>query len=364
MIEIIAYSAIVFLGIRLAVVFSNVIFHYTSQNRWRTEDPFVSVLIPARNEESNIGNLLDCLLKQDYKNTEIIICDDGSTDNTAGILKEYCEKNKKISWFKGRSLPEGWTGKNFACHQLSEKANGDLFLFLDADMKISGDIIAFTAGYLEKKKLSLLSIFPKQLTLSRGERVTVPLMNWILLSLLPLPLVVFCKWPIFSAANGQFMFFKADHYRKLKCHKMVKSSPVEDIQIMKMLKKKKYRVVTQLGDDRVVCRMYDNYSEAVTGFSKNIFHFFSNSYVWTSFFVFFTSTGIVFVALWSAKFALLYFSITLLLRILISVISYQNIAFNLFYIPVQHFAFLNIISKALKNRQKGDLVWKERKIPI
>lgn len=363
MIEILAYIAIVFLGIRFLVVISNTLFHYTNQDRWHTDAPLVSVLIPVRNEESNISHLLDCLKKQDYENIEIIICDDSSTDNTVMILKDYCGNNN-MSWFSGKSLPKGWTGKNFACHQLAEKARGDLFLFLDADMDISGDIIACSAGYMEKRKLTLLSIFPKQLTPTRGERFTVPLMNWILLSLLPLPLVVFCRWSSFAAANGQFMFFRADHYRKHKCHELVRSSPVEDIQIVKMLKKRKYRVSTLLGDKRVICRMYNNYSEAVSGFSKNVLHFFSNSIVWTFVFVLFTSLGPFFVALWSSGIALLYLTVALLMRTLISVISYQDIVSNLVYIPVQHITFLNIIIRAIANRFKGNLEWKDRKIPV
>ena len=255
MIEILAYIAMVFLGLRFLVVISNSIFHHTSRNRRWNDTPKVSVLIPVRNEETNIGQLLDGLMKQDYENIEVIVCNDGSADRTAEILEEYCSRYDTISWFTGKELPEGWTGKNFACHQLAEKATGDLFLFLDADMEISGDIIATSAGYIKKRELTLLSIFPRQIMLTGGERFVVPVMNWILLSLLPLPLVVHCKWPSFSAANGQFMFFDAGDYRKLKCHEMVKSSAVEDIRIVKILKKKKYRVSTLLGDKRVACRM-------------------------------------------------------------------------------------------------------------
>jgi glycosyltransferase involved in cell wall biosynthesis len=303
-------------------------------------------------------------MNQEYKNLEIIICDDCSTDNTGEILKKYCERNGNMNWFTGKSLPQGWTGKNYACHQLAEKATGDLFLFLDADMDISGNIIASSAGYMEKRNLTLHSIFPKQITPTTGEKITVPLMNWILLSLLPLPFVLYCSWPSFSAANGQFMLFRADHYRKLNCHELVKSSPVEDIQIVKVLKKRKYRVSTLLGDHRVICRMYSNYHEAVSGFSKNILHFFSNNLVWAFFFVLFTSLGLLFVALWSAGYALLYLAVALLMRTLISAISYQNIIKNLLYIPVQHIAFFHILIKAIANRHKGTLEWKERKIPV
>ncbi|MFC2116772.1 glycosyltransferase family 2 protein, partial [Bacteroidota bacterium] len=63
MIAILAYTAITFLAIRFLVVISNTLFHFANQDRWRTDKPMVSVLIPARNEETNIPHLMDCLLK-------------------------------------------------------------------------------------------------------------------------------------------------------------------------------------------------------------------------------------------------------------------------------------------------------------
>ena len=362
MIAVLAYISMAFLGLRFLVVISNTLFHFITRNRWHNDTLMVSVLIPARNEESNIGHLLDCLMAQDYKNIEVIICDDHSTDGTAAILGDYSAKFDEIKWFPGKALPDGWTGKNYACHQLAEKATGELFLFLDADMEIAGDIICKSAGYMEKQRLTLLSIFPKQITNTFGERITVPLMNWILLSLLPLPLVVYSSWTSFSAANGQFMLFRADHYRKLKCHKMVKSSAVEDIRIVKELKKMKYRVSTLLGDDRVMCRMYSNYSDAVAGFSKNVLQFFSNNLVWAFFYILFSTLGLFFVFLWNPLIGLIYLVVALLNRTLISMISYQDVVNNLLYIIPQQFAFLKIIFTAFRNKRKGNLEWKGRTI--
>jgi chlorobactene glucosyltransferase len=364
MTEILAYTAFAFLGIRFMVVVSNTLYHYINKDRWHSSEALVSVLVPARNEESNIEELIDCLTRQEYRNIEIIICDDNSTDATSEILEKHSGKIHNLSWFSGKPLPGGWTGKNYACHQLSEKASGKYLLFLDADVKISGDIIASSVGYLEKRNLSLLSIFPRQQMLTTGERITVPLMNWILLSLLPLPLITYCRWPVFSAANGQFMLFRADHYHIHKPHKRVKSSPVEDIQIARLLKRNRYRVSTILGDFRMTCRMYRSYREAVAGFSKNVFHFFQKNLLWILFFVCFTTLGPGMLALWSKVFLLLYLILAILKRILISVISSQAVLPNLLWIPVQQIAFLHIVMRAFVNMRKGKIEWKARKIPV
>ncbi len=51
-----------------------------------TTDPFISIIVPARNEERNIHRCVDSLLTQDYGNYEVIVVDDGSTDETRCIL--------------------------------------------------------------------------------------------------------------------------------------------------------------------------------------------------------------------------------------------------------------------------------------
>ena len=119
---------------------SNAVFFKLSRRRARIDDgPMISVLIPARNEEKRIRPTLEGLLKQDYRNFEIILIDDNSTEGTWDILESYARDYDFISIIKGKTLPEGWKGKPFAMTQLSEKAKGELFVFLDADIKPASD---------------------------------------------------------------------------------------------------------------------------------------------------------------------------------------------------------------------------------
>ena len=97
----------------------------------------ISILIPCRNEENNIVECVESLILQDYDNLEILLIDDNSTDNTWSQIKNLSNKYSQVKAFKGRSLPENWTGKNWACHQLSQKAKGEYFLFIDADTKLA-----------------------------------------------------------------------------------------------------------------------------------------------------------------------------------------------------------------------------------
>jgi chlorobactene glucosyltransferase len=95
--------------------------------------PFVSVLIPARDEEANIEACLNSLRKQDYPSFEVLVLDDNSSDGTEGIVNRLAANDERIRLFRGKSLPEGWAGKPFACHQLAAEAKGEWLLFVDAD---------------------------------------------------------------------------------------------------------------------------------------------------------------------------------------------------------------------------------------
>lgn len=324
--------------------------------------PSLSILIPVRNESSNIGNILGDLDKLNYLNFEILIYDDCSTDNTIEIIERYCCYNKRIKIIKGKNLPSGWLGKNHACYQLSNLASGDYLLFLDADVRVGADLIRRILITMQYNKVSLLSIFPMQIFDNKGSAMVVPLMNWILLSLLPLKLVKLSSWTSFAAANGQFMLFEAKIYKQLKPHKHVKNSKVEDIDICRYYKKNNQKVITLLGDEDVSCKMYDNREDAINGFAKNIFAIFGNSIVATILFFIATSCGSLIVYLTCGIYFIPYILTVLSIKILTSVMSKQNILKNLIYSIPQQYSLFTIIYTALKLTRHKTMKWKGRNI--
>lgn len=358
-----AWFIFVFTIVQLLVAVSNLLFYQPLPGEQPSGNPLVSVLIPARNEEKNIGHLLADLQNQEYTNIEILVFNDESTDATEQIVKTNVAANKRLKLLSSDGLPDGWLGKNHACHKLAQKASGSWLLFLDADVRLKGNIIAQTVAFAEKKKVQLLSIFPRQIMKSWGEYTTVPNMNFILLSLLPLILVRKIKFPSIAAANGQFMLFQATAYKETQPHEKLKTSKVEDIQIARYFKRNKFTVACLTGNKNISCRMYSGFTDAVQGFSKNVIMFFGQSTLLAVAFWFITTFGFIFIYLtFPLQQFWIYLVNLLLIRIFISITSRQNILKNIALLIPQQITLGMFIYKAISNRFKKQYQWKGRNI--
>lgn len=327
-------------------------------------NPLISVLIPARNEENNIGKCLDCLLEQDYNNMEILVLDDHSNDNTTKIVKDYQHKYAQIKLLKGKDLPKGWLGKNWACHQLSNKANGDYFLFLDADVRIKKETISSIIFEANSSNVKMISVFSTQIIKSFGEWLIVPLMNWLLLAFLPLRLVYSSNNKSFVAANGQFMFWDKLTYLNIGGHKSVNEKVVEDMEFARICKSKKIKIKTMLGGDLIFCKMYNGLSDAIKGFSKNFYPGFS-----INFFIFFLMITF-FLLIFFLPVVFVFFNylflvpvlIIICIRIFISLISKQNLFYNIILHPLQMLFMFFIGINSVINSKTGKIEWKGRRL--
>lgn len=357
-----AYISIFCLGIQLINVVLNAIFRQKINISDKENNELISVLIPVRNEEKNISYLLSDLQKTNTSNLEIIVFDDESADNTSKIAKGFAKQDKRISIIHSEGLPKGWLGKNHACYQLAQKATGKYLLFLDADVRINTSLIPEVVYYLKKHNLSLLSFFPTQIQKTFGEKISVPLMNYILLTILPLIFVRTSPFTSHAAANGQFMLFDAFTYRKIQPHKMFKDFAVEDIAIARFFKKQKLKIACLTGEKRIMCRMYSSYKEAVNGFSKNVFMFFGNKPVLAVLFWLFSAIGFVPVLSAISQFIAYYFLALVVILLVYSSVSRQNIGLSLILFPFHMLVFMRIIAKALLTMKYKRLEWKERNI--
>ena len=233
--------------------------------------PLVSVLIPARNEERMIGIALSTLAEQDYGNFEVVILDDNSDDATFAIASQWVARDRRFRIVNGSTLPEGWVGKNFACHQLAREARGQLLLFVDADTVHSRHSLSAGVAELQRSGADLLTAIPRQRTETFWEHTLLPLLHFVTFAFLPLPLVSLVRDERLAIANGQYMLWKREAYQAVGGHEAVKAAMVEDVWLARRVKEVGRRLAIRYGATAVSCRMYASLSEIWDGFSKNIF---------------------------------------------------------------------------------------------
>jgi len=347
---------------QLLNVVLNLFFKQRIKNSRAENKELISVLIPARNEEANISSLLSDLQKFKNENVEIIVFDDESADNTAKVVLDFAKQDKRIDLIQSNRLPQGWLGKNHACYQLAQKARGKYLLYLDADVRIEANVINDAVSYLKRFNLKLLSIFPTQIQKTFGEKISVPVMNYILLTLLPLVFVRISPFKSHAAANGQFMLFDAEIYRKIQPHLLFNNSAVEDIKIARHLKKEKFKIACLTGEKRIQCRMYKTYREAVKGFSKNVFMFFGNVPLFAFLFWAFSAFGFIPVWLALPQFLIYYLAVLVSILLLYSLVGRQNSVINFLLFPFHLLFLITILGKAIKVKKHKKLEWKERNI--
>lgn len=251
----------------------------------------VSILIPARNEESVIEQAVIASLRQDWNNIEVIVLNDNSDDTTDLILERLqLQYPQSLKIIMGRERPTGWLGKPWACQQLGDEATGDILLFIDADTLPSSTLASSVVSDFHINGSGLLTVWPHQVLHSIWEKIIVPLVYYTLLGFLvtdytrrdpmwmPKPLRNVFR-PLFAAANGQCLAMPAKLYRDIGGHKLVRSDVVEDVGIARKVRLLALPVRMYHGIESIRCRMYSNHSEIYSGFRKNFLAGFGGNVV-------------------------------------------------------------------------------------
>ncbi|HVY68798.1 MAG TPA: glycosyltransferase family A protein [Verrucomicrobiae bacterium] len=290
MIALILWHLPVILWLCLFMTLANLlVFRGLRPGRPLANPPLVSILVPARNEALNIEACVESLMNQNYPNWELIVLDDNSTDGTAELVERGSAKfdgPQKVTLLKGAPLPDGWTGKNWACHQLSLNARGDYLFFTDADTIHAADALSAAARAAVSWRADLLSAWPRFVTKTLGEKLIIPIVvlvgfvftpHWLVALLQRFPSLARIAGAKFTGAlgtaNGQFMFFSRRGYQAVGGHEAVRAEIVEDVALGR-------RMAAQMGQGLRLCvgeafrfskvRMYRSFGETWAGFAKNL----------------------------------------------------------------------------------------------
>jgi len=205
------------------------------------ENPKVSVIVPARNEEKLISKCLDSLLNQDYENYEIIVIDDSSEDLTGEIIKKYAKENSKIIHVSARPKPKDWMGKNWACMEGYQKVTGELLVCTDSDTKYSPNVLSLSVSHLFSLNLDALTVMPKMLCLDNWTRITLPMLSTFLHTRFSALRV---NDPSKKTAYffGSFFIIKKAIYEAIGTHEGVKHEIIEDGALGKKVKDAGYKL--------------------------------------------------------------------------------------------------------------------------
>ncbi len=242
----------------------------------RLRRPSVSLLVPARDERDTLPQTLPGFLSQGAD--ELLVLDDGSSDGTGAYLRAAASAQSTapagtaplLRVLDGAALPVGWSGKNWACHQLAEAARGELLVFTDADVRWEPGALDAVRSALAEHDGDLLTCWPRQRCHGLGERLLVPLVDMLLLCTLPAPLARRPWPPSATGANGQLMAWTRSAYERFGGHAAVRAEVLEDVRLAQRVKRHGGRVVLTLGRELVSTRMYRGYRAAVRGFAKNV----------------------------------------------------------------------------------------------
>lgn len=238
----------------------------------------VSILIPARNEASTIeAAVLSASNQIGLTDLEILVMDDDSSDETAEIVNRLAQNDPRIRLLRStEKIPAGWMGKQFACHRLSREARGSILVFLDADVTLEPDAVAACSELLRAHHFAMVAPYPRQLAAGTMERLVQPLVVWSWAATLPVGIAENSVRPSLSAANGQLLVVDAGKYHAIGGHESVQSVVLEDIALMRELKKSGERCVTVNGSALAQCRMYDTTSDLVEGYTKSLWSAFGS----------------------------------------------------------------------------------------
>ncbi len=230
----------------------------------------VSVLIPARNEAHRIAPTVRSVLGQRDMRLEVIVLDDGCTDDTVAVVCEAAAGDHRLRVISGLDVAPGWLGKPWACQQLGEAALGQVLVFIDADVVLESHAIVAAVDLLTRHRLSLVSPYPHQEAVTVGERLVQPLLQWLWLTFLPVRLAERLRPASMAAANGQFLVVDAAAYRDIGGHVGVRDRVVEDVWLARAMKGAGHRAVVVDGTELATCRMYTGWSEVRDGYTKSL----------------------------------------------------------------------------------------------
>ena len=222
------------------------------------------MVVPARDEEEQIGGCLAALLDQrGLADLRVVVVDDGSTDGTAEVVRSFDRPAGPAP--RRRAAPGGLAGQAARLRRRVRRrppATRPTTRSWCSSTPTSGSSPTpspVRSPLLERHGLDLVSPWPRPLAVGPAERLVQPLAPWLWATTLPLRLAERSPRPSLAAANGQFLVLTRTGYDRAGGHAAVRGEVLEDIALLRAVKRSGGRGVPVDGSRLAACRMYDGW---------------------------------------------------------------------------------------------------------
>lgn len=251
-------------------------------------NPRVSIIVPARNEEAEIGNCLRSLLSLDYDNYEVIAVNDRSTDRTGdimdGLVSEQSQNrhpvpaknagtrmgHASLKVIHHTELPPGWLGKTHAMWTAANVASGDWILFTDADVIFKPDALRRALAYAEAEPADHVVLFPRMLMKRPGEYMMIAFFQTMFM-------FGHRPWKVADPSTndhmgvGAFNLVRRRVYEAVGTYKALRMEVLDDMKLGKVVKKAGFAQRNVFGGELISIHWAHGAFGIVNNLTKNFF---------------------------------------------------------------------------------------------
>jgi 4,4'-diaponeurosporenoate glycosyltransferase len=221
----------------------------------------VSVVVPARNEAGRLPGLLAALSAQTRRADEMLVVDDHSDDDTAAVAAAA-----GAEVVAAPPIPDGWTGKTWACWTGAQRATGEVLVFLDADTEPEADLLARLLDSLGEGP-GLLSVMPYHRMQRQYERLSA---FFSVISLMGVGAASARRSASVTGAYGPCLVCDRRDYDAVGGHEVIRGAVVDDVALAQQFRRAGLPVRVVGGRGAIRFRLYGGgLRDLVEGWSKN-----------------------------------------------------------------------------------------------
>lgn len=228
----------------------------------------VDIIVPARNEERDIGTALNSLLAQQGVDLRLLVVNDHSSDSTGAIIAAIAQRDRRVQAIQNPTLRPGWFGKVNAMQSAAQRAQGDYLLFTDADVVHAPGLLQSAITELENGNYDFMTLVPRFEMRTFWENVDLPMIFSGLAMLASTSLEDPNKPD--AVGGGAFMLVRRAVFENVGGFEPIRSEMVDDVALARLIKANGYKVGIRTADDRLRVEMFKTNRDAFLAPTKNI----------------------------------------------------------------------------------------------